>query len=73
MLIDSLPSMQEKKALSGIGGMPPELLNLPTGCAFHPRCPYAFDRCRVEVPSVQTPRPPSQVMLSASFQKKSAT
>ena len=33
-----------------------QLLNLPTGCAFHPRCPYAFDRCRVEVPQVQEPR-----------------
>jgi peptide/nickel transport system ATP-binding protein len=56
MLIDSLPSMQEKKALSGIGGMPPELLNLPPGCAFAPRCPYAFDRCRSEIPEIQTPR-----------------
>jgi oligopeptide/dipeptide ABC transporter ATP-binding protein len=41
--------------------MPPELLNLPPGCAFAPRCPYAFERCRVEVPAVQTPRPGCRV------------
>jgi peptide/nickel transport system ATP-binding protein len=61
MLIESLPSLEVKKALIGISGMPPELINLPPGCAFHPRCPYAFERCRVEVPSVQTPRPGHRV------------
>jgi peptide/nickel transport system ATP-binding protein len=61
MLIDSLPSLEQKKALAGISGMPPELLNLPPGCAFAPRCPYAFDRCRVEVPEVQEPRPGCRV------------
>ncbi|MBV9135414.1 MAG: ATP-binding cassette domain-containing protein, partial [Hyphomicrobiales bacterium] len=33
----------------------PSALDPPKGCAFHPRCPYAFDRCRVETP-VLTPR-----------------
>ena len=33
----------------------PSPLDPPKGCAFHPRCPYAFDRCRVETP-VLTPR-----------------
>jgi peptide/nickel transport system ATP-binding protein len=55
LLIDSLPSMEQKKALVGIRGMPPELLNLPPGCAFAPRCPYAFDRCRVDTPEIQAP------------------
>jgi peptide/nickel transport system ATP-binding protein len=55
LLIDSLPSMAQKKALIGIPGMPPELLNLPPGCAFAPRCPYAFDRCRVDTPVIQSP------------------
>jgi peptide/nickel transport system ATP-binding protein len=31
-------------------GEPPSLVNPPTGCRFHPRCPHAFDRCRSEVP-----------------------
>jgi oligopeptide/dipeptide ABC transporter ATP-binding protein len=31
-------------------GETPDAVNLPTGCRFHPRCPLAFDRCRVEEP-----------------------
>jgi len=54
LLIDSLPSLDEKKPLRGIPGLPPSLLNLPPGCPFAPRCPYAFDRCRVETPVLQS-------------------
>jgi len=50
LLIDSLPSVTEKKKLQGIPGLAPQLLNLPSGCAFHPRCPHAFDRCQTETP-----------------------
>jgi peptide/nickel transport system ATP-binding protein len=39
-----------KERLQPIKGLPPSLIFVPPGCAFHPRCPYAFDRCRVEVP-----------------------
>ena len=46
LLIDSLPSFSEKKEFVGIPGMPPRLLNLPSGCAFYPRCPSAMDICR---------------------------
>jgi len=53
LLIDSLPTLDDKKALRGIPGLPPSLLNLPPGCSFSPRCPYAFDRCRVETPAIQ--------------------
>jgi len=53
MLIDSLPGLETKKDLRGIPGLPPPLMDLPPGCAFHPRCPYAFDRCRVEIPLLQ--------------------
>jgi oligopeptide transport system ATP-binding protein len=37
--------------LQPIVGSPPDLLNIPPGCAFHPRCPYARDLCRSEIPS----------------------
>jgi oligopeptide/dipeptide ABC transporter ATP-binding protein len=50
MLIASLPSMDHKDALRGIPGLAPLLRDLPSGCAFHPRCPKAQDRCRVERP-----------------------
>lgn len=38
--------------LPTIGGQPPNLQALPSGCAFHPRCSYAFDRCRAERPAL---------------------
>ncbi len=50
LLIDSLPSLEKKGAFQGISGFPPLLLDLPPGCVFHPRCPYAMDRCAVEDP-----------------------
>jgi peptide/nickel transport system ATP-binding protein len=57
LLIDSLPTLDTKKPLRGIPGLPPSLLNLPPGCAFAARCPYAFDRCRVETPVLQSVTP----------------
>ncbi len=44
------PDVDEKSPLNPIEGNPPSLIDLPTGCAFHPRCPYAKEICRVEVP-----------------------
>ena len=51
-LFDCLPKIEEPKGvrLTPIAGQPPNLLRTPRGCTFHPRCPYAFDRCRVEEP-----------------------
>jgi oligopeptide transport system ATP-binding protein len=37
--------------LQPIVGSPPDLLHVPSGCAFHPRCPFAQDRCRRETPA----------------------
>lgn len=45
LLIESLPTTKGKKRLRGIPGLAPQLLNLPPGCAFNPRCPHVFDRC----------------------------
>ncbi len=55
-LMDSLPrhDISEKSELCPIKGQPPSLVNRPNGCAFHPRCPYAKDRCRTEVPELRT-------------------
>lgn len=57
LLIESLPSVTEKLPLRGIPGLAPQLLNLPSGCAFHPRCPHAFDRCVAEAPLLQEVTP----------------
>jgi len=57
MLIASLPSLEQKGTFRGIPGLPPLLRDLPPGCAFHPRCPHAFDRCRAETPHSSEVRP----------------
>ena len=50
-LMSSFPSVSgEKRPLASLSGEPPNLANLPSGCAFHPRCPYATDVCRRERP-----------------------
>ena len=45
LLIDTIPSLDQKDVLQGISGSMPSLLALPTGCLFHPRCPYAVESC----------------------------
>ena len=57
LLIASLPSLEEKGRFHGIPGLPPSLLDRPTGCSFHPRCPHAMPRCSVEDPLLTEVRP----------------
>lgn len=57
LLIASLPSLDGKGDLRGIPGLPPSLLNPPPGCPFHPRCPFAMERCRTEEPKLQEIQP----------------
>ena len=50
-LMSSFPSVGgAKKALATLPGEPPNLVNLPTGCPFHPRCAHATEECRREFP-----------------------
>jgi len=49
-LIASLPSLEARGAPAGIPGLAPLLRDLPPGCAFHPRCSMAVERCRRERP-----------------------
>jgi peptide/nickel transport system ATP-binding protein len=54
-LLHCFPPMHgERASMDGIPGSPPDLKAIPSGCAFHPRCPWAMERCRREVP-VLTP------------------
>jgi peptide/nickel transport system ATP-binding protein len=50
-LLGSLPRLDvELERLTQIRGQPPSLLRPPAGCRFRPRCRFAFDRCRAELP-----------------------
>jgi oligopeptide/dipeptide ABC transporter ATP-binding protein len=65
-LLESIPnSSAATERLRPIPGMPPSLINLPSGCKFHPRCAYVMDRCVAEEPELRQVRDFSH--LSACF------
>ncbi|WP_438291884.1 ABC transporter ATP-binding protein [Streptomyces sp. HUAS TT7] len=50
-LLESIPRLDQKgQELYAIKGLPPNLMHIPPGCAFNPRCPMAQDVCRTDVP-----------------------
>ena len=55
-LLNSVPRLDlpRREKLDPIEGQPPDLINLPQGCSFRPRCRYALDRCAEEHPELQT-------------------
>ncbi len=62
-LLACIPNLAERKErLQPIEGAPPDLVRRPPGCLFHPRCPYAQDRCQTERPML---RPATAERLSA--------
>src|ERR1700742_1092222 len=51
MLLDTIPDLDMTgRQRSPVAGEVPSPLNPPSGCSFHPRCPFANDRCRAELP-----------------------
>ncbi len=53
-LMGSIPAMDDdRERLLQIDGAMPRLTAIPSGCAFNPRCPKVFERCRVERPELQ--------------------
>ncbi len=53
-LLHCFPPMHgERVPMVGIPGSPPDLKDLPSGCAFHPRCQWALERCKTDVPPLQ--------------------
>jgi oligopeptide transport system ATP-binding protein len=58
LLIASIPAAQKRGTrLRVIPGRVPDAQAIPAGCAFHPRCPLAEDRCRTEIPESRTHAP----------------
>jgi peptide/nickel transport system ATP-binding protein len=56
-LLHSFPALRgPRRELTGIPGSPPDLRAMPTGCAFHPRCPKAFEPCATDLPVLGFPQ-----------------
>ncbi len=56
MLLKAVPKVSRRgrdRLGDATSGEPPDLLNLPSGCVFHPRCPYAKQVCREEIPPLR--------------------
>jgi oligopeptide transport system ATP-binding protein len=55
-LLESVPRLDEERSdrLTPIVGQPPDLTSLPAGCSFRPRCPFAFERCAQEEPTLDS-------------------
>jgi peptide/nickel transport system ATP-binding protein len=57
-LLSELPTLEtQRRAYQPIKGELPSPLNPPPGCSFHPRCPHAMPRCKVEMPLLRTLAP----------------
>jgi peptide/nickel transport system ATP-binding protein len=57
-LMGSIPSLHHKSdKLVQIEGSMPRLTEIPDGCAFHPRCPHCFERCRSQRPALLNTEP----------------
>jgi peptide/nickel transport system ATP-binding protein len=53
MLLDAIPKLRDTgRSRTPVQGEVPDPLNPPTGCAFHPRCPLANERCKRERPQL---------------------
>jgi oligopeptide transport system ATP-binding protein len=58
-LLGSLPRLDQirEEKLQSIEGLPPDLIALPPGCPFEPRCAYAIDKCKVDRPQLEPAAP----------------
>jgi peptide/nickel transport system ATP-binding protein len=57
-LIEAVPPVAgDLYEISSIPGGPPSLLQLPSGCSFHPRCTYARERCQIDEPPLYAAGP----------------
>lgn len=54
-LLKAIPQLTaDYVTIEGIPGNPPDLVDLPSGCSFHPRCPYVMDVCKIARPPIYT-------------------
>ena len=60
LLLASIPRLYQEGQPQFIPGTPPDMVSLPAGCRFHPRCPLAFERCSEEEPPLLNVSPEHQ-------------
>lgn len=60
-LMQSLPNLEDRTERVSIPGRPPALDNPPSGCRFHPRCPYVMDQCKTIDPAMISVSPGHRV------------
>ncbi len=61
-LINAVPTLRgTKEGLTSIPGSPPDLIEMPSGCKFHPRCPLADQRCKDMEPELEDVQPGHRV------------
>src|SRR5207237_10548364 len=68
----SIPRLDPERhePLKPIEGLPPSLVDLPSGCAFHPRCAFKVERCSRDVPALE---PVGDTQLSACWVTQAGT
>jgi peptide/nickel transport system ATP-binding protein len=71
-LLASIPRLDRDRSsgLDPIAGRPPSLIAPPSGCAFHPRCPRAFDRCPAELPPLEPAAAGSEHLVACLLSPK---
>jgi peptide/nickel transport system ATP-binding protein len=75
-LLNSFPTLRgPRRRMTGIPGSPPDLRAIPPGCAFHPRCPLAFEACRTALPRLfpSTPETPGQLVACHLYDDRFTT
>jgi peptide/nickel transport system ATP-binding protein len=55
LLASSVENAEPGEEIAAIAGAPPDLRNLPRGCAFAPRCVYAIEACTLDIPPAHRP------------------
>ena len=64
-LMNSFPTLHGPRRIGvGIPGSPPDLRDVPPGCAFHPRCPFAFEPCKTVLPLLHSAVPGSEQQVA---------
>ena len=56
------PDVERSRQRLVLPGDPPSPINPPEGCAFHPRCPFAQEKCRIAIPPLQTASDPNRTV-----------